>query len=281
MFTVVADSIVRVHQIPRGGLPTLTQLLQEGAPTFALSLIAIGGVVWLVAYLIAIRVGIREKIYPIPAVAVCLNITWEIVHSVVYPPPRAIDLATNLGWLALDLVVLVLVFEYGRGRQRVPEIARFWPWVLAAGLVICFLGHVTFHQHVTANSIFPDESGAIPAFVINLVMSVLFVSMYFARSDGAGLSKGLAWSKFIGTGLYAVGNTLILMRIPSIKYAVRIKAPDSKQWLAAGDVGNSTIHPGFLYFLFIGIALFDVVYLWLLYRGPNASRARAATAAVP
>lgn len=268
---IVADSL-STQQIPRGGLPTLTQLLEAGAPRLALSLIAVGGVVWLVAYVAAIRVGARDRAPAIPIVAVCLNITWEVVHSIVYPPPREIDLVTNLAWGALDLVILLQIFRFGASRQTIPELRRYFPAVLVATLIFALLGQVTFHRHVTANSIFPDESGAIPAFIINLVMSVLFVAMYFGRRDGAGISRTVGWAKFLGTGLYAVGNSMILARIPDRRYLVQIQEMGSNRWLPAGEIGNTTIHPGFLYWLFIGIAIFDLIYLWLLYRGPYRAR---------
>lgn len=265
--------VQQVEQIQRGGLPTLTQLLEAGAPRVAMSMIAIGGVVWLVAYIAAIRVGFREKAVALPVVAICLNITWEIVHSIVYVPPRQIDLYTNLAWLALDLVLLVQVFRFGRKEQIIPDVARYFPLVVVGTLVLAFAGHVTFHEHVTANAIFPDESGAIPAFIINLVMSVLFVAMYFERPNGEGLSRTVGWAKFLGSSLYSVGNTLVLMRIPDVEYQVQVLAPGSTTWQAAGQVGGTTIHPGLLYFLFIGIAIFDLIYLVLLYRGPHSRRA--------
>ncbi len=266
-----ADSI-RVHQIQRGGLPTLVQMLEAGAPRFALSLIALGGVVWLVAYIAAIRAGNREKATTLPLVAVCLNITWELVHSVVYPPPRPIDLVTNLVWLSLDLLILIQVFRFGRTRQVIPQIRQYFVPVVVGTLILSFLGHVTFQRHVTANSIFPDESGAIPAYIINLVMSVLFVGMYYARADGAGLSKTVAWAKFVGTLCYSIGNVLILIRIPPIQYEVQVRESGTEQWARAGVVGNTTIHPGLIYFLCVGITIFDLIYLWLLYRGPSATR---------
>jgi hypothetical protein len=265
------DSI-QVHQIQRGGLPTLAQLLSADAPRVALALIALGGVLWLIAYLAAIRTAHRDRVTTIPLTAVCLNITWEVVHSVVYPPPRTIDLWTNLAWLALDLVILAQVFRYGRSRESVATIQRHFPAVILGILALSFLGHLTFHRHVTANSIFPDESGAIPAYLINLVMSVLFVSLYFQRPDGAGLSRTVAWFKFLGSACYGVGNTMVLTRLPVVRYEVQVRAAGTSEWVMAGEVGNTTIHPGFLYFLFIGIALFDLIYLWLLYRGPRSIR---------
>ncbi len=266
-----ADTL-QIHQVQRGGLPTLTQLIEAGAPRFALSLLALGGVLWLVAYVTAIRTSHREQVTTLPLLAVCLNLTWEIVHSVVYAPPRTIDLYTNLAWLTLDVVILTQVFRFGRRRQTIPQIREYFPAVVVGTLLLCFLGHLTYHTHVTANSIFPDESGAIPAYIINLVMSVLFVGLYYARPDGAGLSKTIGWAKFLGTLCYSVGNILILGKIPNVQYEVQVRQVGAEQWHVAGTVGNTTILPGLVYFLCIGVTIFDVIYVWLLYRGPYSSR---------
>ncbi|MDX2058263.1 MAG: hypothetical protein SFV24_10710 [Gemmatimonadales bacterium] len=271
MIHAFAPDSIQVHQIQRGGLPTLTQLLSADAPRFALSLIAVGGVVWLITYLAALRTSHRERVTTIPLAAVCLNITWEVVHSIVYPPPRQVDLYTNLAWLGLDLLILLQIFRYGRARQSVAQIRDYFAPVVIGVLVLSFVGHLTFHRHVTANSIFPDESGAIPAYLINLVMSVLFVSMYYQRTDGAGLSKTVAWGKCVGSLCYAVGNILVLNRLPTVTYEVQVRAAGAVTWVPAGEVGNTTIHPGFIFFLFAGIAIFDIIYLYLLYFGPRGS----------
>lgn len=227
---------------------------------------ALGGLVWLITYAMAIRVGFREKTHAIPMLAVCLNLMWELTHSLIFRPPRPIDYYTNLLWLALDLVILYQVFRFGRNTQSIQALARHWPLVVAGTLLLALVGHVTFHLHVVANEIFPDTSGAVSAFLINLVMNVLFVAMYFSRRDGTGISRGVAWGKFLGTGLYIAGNTIVLLTLPEIRYHVRVRPPGTDQWIDAGVIGSSTIHPGFLFFLFAALAAFDLLYLWLVYR---------------
>lgn len=226
---------------------------------------ALGGLVWLITYAMAIRVGFREKTHAIPMLAVCLNLTWELTHSLIFRPPRPIDFYTNLLWLALDLVILYQVFRYGRTMQGVHALARHWPQVVTGTLLLSLIGHITFHRHVVANEIFPDTSGAVSAFIINLVMNVLFVAMYFSRRNGIGISRGVAWGKFLGTGLYIAGNTIVLLTLPEIRYHVQVRAQEAEQWIDAGTIGSRTIHPGFLFFLFGALATFDLLYLWLVY----------------
>jgi hypothetical protein len=229
-------------------------------------MIGLGGLVWVVTYIMAIRVGFREKTHAIPMLAVCLNIMWEFTHSLVFRPPRDIDYYTNLMWLALDLVILYQVFRWGRAMQTIDWLARHFHLVLVITLLLALIGHVTFHLHVVANEIFPDSSGAVSAFIINLVMNVLFVAMYFSRRGGVGISKGIAWGKFLGTGLYIAGNVIVLLTLPEIRYHVQVRPPGAEQWIDAGIIGSSTIHPGFLFFLFGALTTFDLLYLWLVYR---------------
>ena len=268
-----AASPEAIHHIARGGLPTLTELLAADHPRVALGLIGIGAVVWLAAYVLAIRTGFREKTYAIPLLAVCLNITWELTHSLVFRPATPADLYNHLAWLVLDLIILAQVFRYGRRMQRIEPVRRHFPLVVATTLILSLAGHVSFHRFVTANSIFPDQNGAVAAYIINLVMSVLFVAMYCGRPDGTGLSRGVAWTKFIGTGLYSIGNVMVLLRIPEVRYEVQVRKVGEAAWVAAGQVGNNTIHPGFMFFLIAGTTIFDLLYLWLLYRKPRSTTA--------
>ena len=141
---------------------------------------------------------------------------------------------------------------------------NFHPF-LVVGLIVSFFVQCTFIVR------YDLPMAPLDSYVINLVMSVLFVGMYFARPDGAGLSKTVAWTKFVGTLCYSVGNSIILMRIPTVQYEVQVRQSGTEQWNAAGMIGSATIRPGLLYFLFIGTAIFDLIYLWLLYRGPSAT----------
>ena len=108
-------------------------------------------------------------------------------------------------------------------------------------LVLCFVGQLTFVLT------FGDLLGFIDAFIINLVMSALFVAMYFARQpDGVGLNYPAAWLKMIGTACTSIQCAALL---PVIR-------PDIPSW-------------GFLYFLYLLIFALDVIYVVLLH---NARR---------
>jgi hypothetical protein len=72
----------------------------------------IGAIVWIVAYVIFIVRGQRDRASPMPVVAVCLNITWEFVYTFIWPPEWPVLLPIRLTWLALDAVILWQVLRW-------------------------------------------------------------------------------------------------------------------------------------------------------------------------
>jgi type IV secretory pathway VirB3-like protein len=90
------------------------------------------------------------------------------------------------------------------------------------------------------------------AFLINFLMSLLFVQFFFLRSPGLlGLSYGAAWAKMIGTAMLAVVYAL-QRRQPMFRYS-------------------------FMMFLYVSTFLYDWIYIALLAMARRAS-ARASAA---
>lgn len=253
-----------IADAPRGGLPTLNQLLRETTPHVAFGLGVVGDLLWLVVYVTAIRIAIRDKTYAIPVAAIVLNVTWELTYTLIHPPPHAVDLGASLLWLALDLVILIELLRHGTA--EVQRNAGLFRLSVLGGVAAALLGHVTLYAHVTANAIFPDTGGVTVAYVINLVMSLLFLGMYFRPSDRAALSRTIAWAKMLGTALVSVANVLSIRALPAITYDVQIRAADSATWTDAGTIGSHTIHPAFFYFLFAATFAADLAYVGLVQR---------------
>ena len=249
----------------------MTQLVTAGAPQYAALLAFLGDLLWTAVYIIAIVIGQKQRTYAIPMVAIGLNVNWEIVHTAIHPPQLAANLVANLIWLTFDLLIVLQLIRYGRERQTNEVMRRFFAPIVIGVLALSLVGHVTFYTHVTANSIFADRDGVVSAFIINLVMSVLFIGMYFSRPDGTGISKPIAWLKMIGTGVISLANVIAFQTTEYVRYDVQIRKQGTQEWVDVHSIGSHTVHPGFLYFLFIAILIFDLVYLYLLYRRPRAA----------
>jgi hypothetical protein len=191
----------------------------------------IADVLWMLAYVFAIRAGFRDHTYGVPMLAVCLNFSWEFVFSIIIRPNSKLRLTLTLLWLAIDSVILYQLLRWGAADQ-LPAIQRHFVPVVIGTLILAVIGHLTFYRT------YEDPGGQEDAFAINLIMSVLFVFLFLGRPDMRGLSYATAWLKMIGTLILSVGN-FIIMRTEAKKY-------------------------GFFFFLFATIFLFDLIYVCLM-----------------
>lgn len=192
----------------------------------------IADVLWMLAYIFTIRIGFRDHSYGVPMVAVCLNFTWEFIFSLVIRPKSKLRMGLTLLWLAIDAVIVYQLLRYGRGDQ-LPQLQPYFVLIVIGTIVLAAIAHITFYYT------YEDPGGQEDAFSINLIMSILFVFLFFSRPDMRGLSYAAAWLKLIGTGILSAGN-FWLMRKEERKY-------------------------GFFIFLFGTIFLFDVIYVALMW----------------
>jgi hypothetical protein len=201
----------------------------------------LGCFLWTIAYVLLIKQAHQQRVNTLPMLAICLNFTWEVMAVFVLPNPSKAWTVLEWSWVVIDLGLLALLWRDGRQSLRVSALRPYFHLLLPVVLVLCFVGQLTFVLT------FGDLLGFIDAFIINLVMSALFISMFFDRQDsGVGLNYGAAWLKMIGTACTSIQCAALL---PVIR-------PDVPSW-------------GFLYFLYLLIFALDVVYVVLLH---NARR---------
>lgn len=198
---------------------------------------AVACALWTVAYVQIIRKAKKDRAHGVPLVAICMNVTWELIYSFFAPDPSQLWLLLDRSWLLFDLVIVYQLFKYGRENQQIPELRRYFYPIVVATLLLALVGHEAFRYSIR------DPLGLISAYIINFVMSVLFVFTVLWRRSTKGLSWSGAWLKAIGSFGASVQCYFL---IPLVN-----EAPPS-QYL--------------LYFLYAGIALFDGLYIYLLWR---------------
>lgn len=160
-----------------------------------LFLTVLSGIAWTVVYVEAIRIGFTQRTFAIPAFALALNVTWEVMYG-------AHDLASKISvqsivdvvWALLDIVICVTFVLYGR---------RYWPTFLPKAWfywwAVLMLVTAFGCQWAMIAQFGSDRAGDYSAFLQNLIMSALFLSMFVARRGPAGQSMLLAVSKCVGT----------------------------------------------------------------------------------
>ena len=206
--------------------------LSNCAYDWMLALVDVGTAFWLVAYVLAIVQGFRQKTYGVPMVAITLNFTWEFLAAFAWDEPVLLWRIGDVLWMLIDGVIVFQLFRFGRTRQSVPEIRDAYVPVLVALFLAALVGQF-----------------------ISIVMGSLFITMYFARREHGDLAYGVAWTKWLGTGLTSLALYFILPRF----YPHRTSY-------------------GFMYFAYVLCFLLDGTYVALLARG---RRTKAAVALAP
>ncbi|MFF0216655.1 transmembrane-type terpene cyclase [Streptomyces vinaceus] len=160
-----------------------------------LFLTLVSGVAWTVVYVEAIRVGLRDRTYAMPVAALALNFAWEATYAV--GEVRAGVSAqgvVNVVWALADIVIIWTYLRFGRA--ELPEFVTrplFAAWsvlVFGSGFAVQWLFLAHFGTH---------DATRYAAFLQNLLMSGLFISLYADRRGPRGQSLVIAVAKWLGT----------------------------------------------------------------------------------
>lgn len=166
-------------------------------------LTVLSGIGWIIVYEECIRLGFKQKTYVMPFFALGLNFAWELIYTVAdiflkaHGPLVGMTLVqsiANAAWVCLDVLILCTYFRYGK--KEWPSIISsklFVPWSVL-GLICCFVLQLVFIQEFGF-----AMAAQYSAYLQNLLMSVLFISLYVKRGSMEGQSVLLAVAKWIGT----------------------------------------------------------------------------------
>jgi hypothetical protein len=162
---------------------------------------AVSGLFWAATYVLIIRKSFRDKVYGMPLVALCGNLSWEFIYSVLYPEELVYGAMFGIGFL-LDIVIAWTVMRFGPAQfQQIPK-----P-VFYAGIVATLALAATAHLAVSEQ--LQDPAGRYTAFIDNLMMSALFLGMLYQRRSLAGQSISIAACKLVGTAMASVHTGLL------------------------------------------------------------------------
>lgn len=217
---------------------TIWEYLQTSHPWFdttnytpwQIVLFTAGAALWIVAYVIILRRAFRQRMLAIPVAAVICNFGNEVSGAFFFVPDMGLALVVAYwAWMVLDMVIIVNLFRYGRDQWSSPFLKENFPWIVG----LSFLFSIALSSFFMVRYDLP--MGVIDAYIVNIVMSVTFIGLLLSRGPSDG-DRLLGWTKFLGTGIISV--------------MFQTKYPDNH----------------FLTAIYITVAFFDVLYLWLLSR---------------
>ena len=214
-----------------GGLNYVCQSM----PKLQLFVIILGEGLWVITYMLIIREAFRAHTYGIPLIATALNCTWEVLYCLLFPSSCWVVRLLRYAWIILDAVIVWQLIRYGRKEQKIPDFRQHFYIAMFLIFLMAGIGHWTFSRA------FQDLGGEEAAFSINLIMSFLFVLLFYSRKHAYGLSYGAAWTKMLGTGILSLATAISFMSHP-------VPTQD------------------FMLFLFASIFLFDILYIVLWHR---------------
>ena len=217
---------------------TIWEYLQESHPWFdtthytplQIGLFFTGAMLWIVAYIVIIRMALKKKTVIIPAAAVVCNFGNEVGGAIFWVPDMGNALVLAYwGWMLLDIFIVISLFRYGYKQFTTEFFRKNLRWLIALGLA----GSIPLSCFFMVQYDLP--MGVIDAYIVNVVMSVAFLSLLFVP-DFPEHSIALAWSKFLGTGLISI--------------MFQSKYPDNH----------------FLTVVYLVVAAFDILFLVLMYQ---------------
>lgn len=172
-----------------------------------------GCVMWVITYLIVIKSIRSKRFIEIPLIAVCANFAWEFLWSFIFE--------TNMGelyvwgyrlWFFLDCYILFNLFKYGYKQIDIPTLKNKAQLIIAFGLA-CW-GVMLFYY--IQNYDFPlSQMGAFSGYILNVMMSALYITTFLRLKNDHFFSKPAAWLKGVGTFLITI---FIFLKFPEYPF---------------------------------------------------------------
>ena len=212
-----------------------------------LVLTVISGVCWTIVYIEGIRIGFRDKSYAIPFYALALNFAWEGLYTFFGFRVNGITVQNifNAVWFTFDIGILYTYFKFGQkyfSRWLRTDSSADAVSIKSAFIVWSVLGLATALavEYAFLKEFGVAKGAGYSAFLQNLLMSVLFISMLAGRGNREGQSLSIAINKWIGT------------LAPTILY---------------GLIGEGGFPRGSFLILVAGIlcTVFDLIYIRMLF----------------
>ena len=152
-----------------------------------LTLDVISGICWSIVYIIANIIGFRCKTWCIPKVAVCTNFSWEflvVTYRLLTGQIHSFAFLIQFVWLILDIGILTTWLLYDT-RDRRYALRNILLFILVFASIYLIACRQAMWEYV--------------AFIINLLMSILFVYRLYKDPQKKWISFTVGICKMLGT----------------------------------------------------------------------------------
>ncbi|HKZ30719.1 MAG TPA: hypothetical protein VJ648_00015 [Vicinamibacteria bacterium] len=174
-------------------------------PVPLLILFGVGCFGWVVAYVAIVKSALRNQFLEIPAGAVVANIAWEFVWGFLYPNELGRFFSWGYRvWFFFDLGIVYMLFRFGDRQMGLPELKAIFRPACVFGIVAWAVGIYFF-----VGEGYDTGYGAISGYILNTMMSALYLVIILRHGHLYDFSLVVAWSKMLGTALLTVFNFIV------------------------------------------------------------------------
>ena len=165
-------------------------------------LFALGCLLWVFTYIIIIRTIRKNKFIEIPLIAVTANFAWEFLWSFVF--------ITNMGllyvwgyrlWFFLDCFIVFGLFKYGYKQIGIESLQKYSKLIIAIAIV--FWTYILYY-YIKIYDEPLSHMGAYSGYILNVMMSAMYIPVLFRLGKTQPFSKWAAWFKGVGTLLISI-----------------------------------------------------------------------------
>jgi hypothetical protein len=136
---------------------------------------------------------------------VVANIAWEFVWGFLYPNELGRFFSWGYRvWFFFDLAIVYLLFRWGDKQTALPELKAIFRPACAFGILAWAVGIYFF-----VGEGYDTGYGAISGYILNTMMSALYVVIVLRHGELYEFSLLVAWSKMLGTALLTVFNFIV------------------------------------------------------------------------
>lgn len=162
----------------------------------------VGCFLWIVVYYFTIRNIIKKQFIEVPFITVCGNIAWEFLWSWIF--------ITNMGslfvwgyriWFFMDCFIVYGLFRYGYKQITIQWLKEKSHQIIIFG-IISWLAILYFYIKNYDAPI--SKMGAYSGFILNVLISGLYITQFLRLDNKTLFSLPVAWSKGVGTLLISV-----------------------------------------------------------------------------
>lgn len=167
-------------------------------------LFLLGGVFWLLIYIIYVKSIFKDKFLEIPLIVISLNISWEFIwsfplgDSVSNYMGNLIQICYNL-WFILDCIIFWGILKYGYKQFDNPYFIKNYKIIAILTLIFGLVFYYTFYL-----AGYDTPIGTISAYLDNVLISALYIFLFINKNDVSKFSYSVAWYKMLGTGLISI-----------------------------------------------------------------------------